>query len=222
MYLKNAGFTLLWRILIIISTTYGVYGGIFLASGETNFGFLLFYTTQSNFWCLILYIFIVIRMIIKMIKHQPVENILCSSWLKGGLTSAIIVTFLLYQTIIIPYCLENGAAHEMFSLSDIAVHYISPFLVFVDMMLFDSKKIYDCYTPFQWLLIPIIYFLFVVSYSFINFPVPEPEHPFLYFFLDIERIGIKAFSFNIIKLTLIFLVAGYFTVLMNNVKIGKR
>ena len=221
MYLKNPWFTLLWRILIIISTAYGVYCGVFLVSGETNFGFLLYYTTQSNLWCLIIYIYIVIKMIGQMIKHQSVENILCSSWLKGGFTSSIIVTFLLYQLVIIPYCLENGAAHEMFSPSDISVHYISPFLVFMDLMLFDPKKIYNWYTPFQWLSIPIIYFLFVVACSFTQVPVPEPEHPFLYFFLDLQQIGIKAFSFNIIKLTLIFLVAGYFTVFMNDMKIGK-
>lgn len=222
MYLKNVYFTLFWRILIIISTAYGIYCGIFLVSGEKNFGFLLYYTMQSNLWCFLLYVYIILKMIRKMIKHQPVPRTLCSSWLKGGLTSAIIVTFLLYQFIIIPYCLENGAAHQMFSPSDIAVHYISPFLVFTDFLFVDSKKQYSWYTPFQWLAIPILYFVFVLTCSFVHVPVPEPEHPFLYFFLDIKDIGIKAFSINIIKLTLLFLVAGYFTVFVNDIKIGKK
>lgn len=222
MYFKNVWFPLFWRILIIISTFYGVYCGVFLVSGETNFGFLLYYTTQSNLWCFLLYVYIVMGMIRQMINHQPVSKNLCSYWLKGGLTSAIIVTFLLYQFIIIPYCLENGAAHQMFSPSDIAVHYVSPFLIFLDYMMFDQKKQFKWYTPFQWLAIPIIYFLFIIGCSFTHVPVPEPEHPFLYFFLDVGELGIKAFSSNIIKLTVIFLAAGYFTVLMNDIKIGKK
>lgn len=222
MYLKNVWFILVWRILIIISTAYGVYCGIFLVSGETNFSFLLYYTTQSNLWCFLLYVYIVLRMVSQMIKHQSVPKILCSSWLKGGLTSAILVTFLLYQFIIIPYCLEHGAAHQMFSSSDIAVHYLSPFLIFIDFLLVDPKKQYRWYTPFQWLAIPILYFLFVVGCSFTHVPVPEPEHPFLYFFLDIGEIGVKAFSVNMIKLTLLFLSAGYFTIFINDIKIGKK
>ena len=179
MNFKNVWFTLLWRILIIISTAYGIYAGVFLISGETNFKILLYYTMQSNLWCLILYSYIVVKMLYQLRKHQSIQKKICSSWLKGGLTSAILVTFLLYQFIIIPYCLEHGSVHQM-------------------------------------------YFLFVVTCSFIHVPVPEPEHPFLYFFLDIGDIGIKGFSLNMIKLTLLFLSAGYFTVFINDIKIGKK
>ena len=222
MNFKNVWFTLLWRILIIISTAYRIYAGVFLISGETNFKILLYYTMQSNLWCLILYSYIVVKMLYQLRKHQSIQKKICSSWLKGGLTSAILVTFLLYQFIIIPYCLEHGSVHQMFSPSDISVHYLAPFLVFIDFLLFDPKKQYSWYTPFQWLSIPILYFLFVVTCSFIHVPVPEPEHPFLYFFLDIGDIGIKGFSLNMIKLTLLFLSAGYFTVFINDIKIGKK
>lgn len=97
MNFKNVWFTLLWRILIIISTAYGIYAGVFLISGETNFKILLYYTMQSNLWCLILYSYIVVKMLYQLRKHQSIQKKICSSWLKGGLTSAILVTFLLYH-----------------------------------------------------------------------------------------------------------------------------
>lgn len=98
--------------------------------------------------------------------------------------------------------------HQLFSSTDIAVHYLSPFLVVMDMILFDKNQDYSWYIPFQWLLIPIIYFFYIVGRTFFHRPVPEPEHPYLYFFLDITDIGI----------TLIFLVAGYFVLIINQIK----
>ena len=40
----------------------------------------------------------------------------------------------------------------------------------------------------------------------------------LYFFLDITDIGIQSFIHNIIRITLIFLVAGYFVLIINQIK----
>ena len=139
-------------------------------------------------------------------------------WIKGGITVAIIVTFILYQFIIVPYCLKYGSMHQLFSSTDIAVHYLSPFLVVMDTILFDKSQDYPWYTPFQWLLIPIIYFFYIVGRTFLHRPVPEPEHPYLYFFLDITDIGIQSFIHNIIGITLIFLVAGYFVLIINQIK----
>ena len=88
---------------------------------------------------------------------------------------AIIVTFILYQFIILPYCLKYGSMHQLFSSTDIAVHYLSPFLVVMDMILFDKNQDYSFwYIPFQWLLIPIIYFFYIVGRTFFHRPVPEP------------------------------------------------
>ena len=108
--------------------------------------------------------------------------------------------------------------HQLFSSTDIAVHYLSPFLVVMDMILFDKNQDYSWYIPFQWLLIPIIYFFYIVGRTFFHRPVPEPEHPYLYFFLDITDIGIQSFIHNIIGITLIFLVAGYFVLIINQIK----
>lgn len=198
-------FKFIWRILILISTSYGIYGGVYMASGQLNSGFLLYYTTQSNLWCFIFFLYLIIT------NRQH-------SWIKGGITAAIIVTFILYQFVIVPYCLKYGSMHQLFSSSDIAVHYLSPFLVVMDTILFDKSQDYSWYTSFQWLSLPILYFSYIVGRTFFNRPVPEPEHPYLYFFLDISDIGIRSFIHNIIGITLIFLVAGYLVLIINQIK----
>ena len=198
-------FKFIWRILILISTSYGIYGGVYMAADQPNLGFLLYYTTQSNLWCCLFFLYLMMTN-----RKHP--------WIKGGITVAIIVTFILYQFIIVPYCLKYGSMHQLFSSTDIAVHYLSPFLVVMDTILFDKSQDYPWYTPFQWLLIPIIYFFYIVGRTFFHRPVPEPEHPYLYFFLDITDIGIQSFIHNIIGITLIFLVAGYFVLIINQIK----
>lgn len=88
--------------------------------------------------------------------------------------------------------------HQLFSPSDIAVHYLSPFLVAMDTILFDERIDYPWYTPFTWLIIPITYFSYIVGRTFFHRSVPEPEPPYLYFFLDISKIGLQTFIHNII------------------------
>lgn len=195
----------IWRILILISTSYGIYGGVYMAAGESNSGFLLYYTTQSNLWCFVFFLYLMITN-----RKHP--------WIKGGITVAIIVTFILYQFVIVPYCLKYGSMHQLFSMEDIAVHYLSPFLVFMDAILFDKGEDYSWYTPFQWLLIPILYFSYIVGRTFFHRPVPEPNHPYLYFFLDIQNIGTKAFIYNLIGIAITFLAVGYFVVLIHQIK----
>lgn len=218
MYLKYKNLVLMWRILILISTVYGIYGGVYLATKEPNAYFLLYYTTQSNLWCFLFYLYLIIHMIGLMQKHQPIPKNLGSIWLKGGITAAIILTFFIYQFIIVPYCLKNGAMHQLFSPSDIAVHYLSPFLVLIDYILCNPKQCYTWVTPLQWLVIPYTYLSYIVARTFFHRPVPEPEHPYLYFFLDWQQLGLQSVAYNILGITIIFLAVGYFIVLINQIK----
>ena len=220
-FIKHAKIVLIWRILILVSTIYGIYGGVYLAAGNPNPYFLLFYTTQSNLWCFLLYLYLVIKMIPILAKRQLLPRNLVPPWLKGGLTSAIIVTFLLYQFIVVPYCLENGAMHQIFSSSDMAVHYLSPLLVFIDFIFCTQKTYYNWKTPFQWLSIPFTYFIYIVARTFFNRPVPEPQHPYLYFFFDVQQIGVQSFIHNLLGITVMFLAVGYFLVLINQIQLKK-
>lgn len=154
-------------------------------------------------------------------KRQLITRNLVLPWLKGGLTSAVIETFLLYQFIIVPYCLENGAIHQIFSSSDIAVHYLSPLLVFIDFIFCAQKGCYNWKTPLQWLIIPLNYFIYIVSRTFFNRPVPEPQHPYVYFFFDIQKIGGQSFIYNLLGITVMFLAVGYFLLLINHIQLKK-
>ena len=97
----------IWRILILISTSYGIYGGVYMAAGESNSGFLLYYTTQSNLWCFVFFLYLMITN-----RKHP--------WIKGGITVAIIVTFILYQFVIVPYCLKYGSMRSGLTAANIA------------------------------------------------------------------------------------------------------
>ena len=74
-------FKFIWRILILISTSYGIYGGVYMAADQPNLGFLLYYTTQSNLWCCLFFLYLMMTD-----RKRP--------WIKGGITAAIIVTFI--------------------------------------------------------------------------------------------------------------------------------
>ena len=41
-------FKFIWRIVILISTSYGIYGGVYMAADQPNSGFLLYYTTPHK------------------------------------------------------------------------------------------------------------------------------------------------------------------------------
>lgn len=63
---------------------------------------------------------------------------------------------------------------QLFSPSDIAVHYLSPFLVVMDTILFDKSQDYPWYMPFEWLLTPVLYFSYIVGRTFFHRSVPQP------------------------------------------------
>lgn len=52
-------FKLIWRILILIGTIYGIYGGVYMVTGQPNSGFLLYYITQSNLWCFLFFSYLI-------------------------------------------------------------------------------------------------------------------------------------------------------------------
>ena len=169
-----------------------VFMGCLYGTDQPNSGFLLYYTTQSNLWCCLFFLYLMMTN-----RKRP--------WIKGGITATIIVTFILYQFIILPYCLKYGSMHQLFSSTDIAVHYLSPFLVVMDMILFDKNQDYSWYTIS---VVINLHHLFLHCWPYILSPTCSRTRASLSLFLfRYYRYWDSSFIHSIIGITLIFLVA---------------
>lgn len=109
----------------------------------------------------------------------------------------ITVTFLVYHFILSP---TSGDLNGL--------DYIVPIMTILDYIIFDIKGIYKIIDHILWLLIPIIYLAFILIKAKIGKPFSYGSY-YPYFFVDIDKYGLKTVMRNVFFITLFFAVFGY-------------
>ncbi len=152
---------------------------------------LSFYTTQSNLLVLVFYIgYFIARKI-----NSKVEKTNTYHLIKGLVVMAIALTFIVYTISLQPndfFMDVKTASSDIFRLSNILVHFVTPIMVILDYFLFDEKGYYKKYYAFIWIIFPALYPVYVFVYSHLGgrfFSIGGSEK-YAYFFLDVDKIGV--------------------------------
>jgi len=197
-------YAFLYRLLFIFFCAWGLI--LNFAKWETpTLTTLSYYTIQSNLFCLILFIDLVVRMVRKQTLSPRYHSV------KGGFTVMIFITFFIYHFILRPGIMTSGVDYEVYQWSDILVHYIAPLMVLIDHFLFDEALPYHPYDPLKWLMIPLGYWLYTLLYASLGgrYIIGDYVSKYPYFFLNFEEFGVLWVLISVVLLSLFYVAMGY-------------
>ena len=167
-----------------------------------------YYTNQSH-------LLVVIFLLSLLLKYRKEGH--WSQWdirLKGGMTVAILLTGLVYHFMLAPL----KTPEEFWTIENFLVHYIVPYGALLDWALFDKGHCYKWWDPFVWTILPLAYAIISVAIALITrIPIGNnPDGPFPYFFLNVDKYGILGVIQYSLGLAAAFLAGSYVLVLFKN------
>lgn len=195
--MRKNNFSIIYKIIIVVIGTFAVLHGFFYDNFKFDIETAYYFTYQSNILVIVYFILDIINLIKKKETFYP--------RFKGSVTTAITVTFLVYHFLLSPTADKyEGLAY----LRNLIVHYILPIMTIFDYIIFDKKGIYKIIDPLLWLLLPIIYFAFAVIRARVGSPFSDGSY-YPYFFIDIDKYGLKTVLRNSFFIVLFFAFLGY-------------
>ena len=201
---------IIYKLIIIILGLFAVISGLITADKKIDIETLYYFTYQSNILVIVYFIIDIIYLIKKQKIFMP--------RLKGTITMSITVTFLIYH-----FLLSGGYDNRADIIRSTILHYIVPIMTIVDYILFDKKGIYKNIDPILWLIIPLIYFLFIFIRAKLGGELSNGSY-YPYFFIDINKYGIKTVLKNAFFITIAFTILGYIELFIDRIilKLSKK
>lgn len=175
-----------------------------LAKGEFQTNIFLFFTNLSILLCLLFYGIDIYYYI----KSRD-ENILLLNC-KGAVLLYTFITMIVYNFILVPRHKNTGIQHEFYSLQDTAIHCVVPILVLLEWLM-TRKGVTCAKSPIIWLFVPFVYFIIAMIKGEFRlgskFDYADSYYP--YFFIDIDKVGLKKVAINVVILLVVFFALGY-------------
>ena len=219
MFISNKLVSVIFKLIIIIICSIGLYRTSGMANAEKkkkdikNISVLIIYFTNlSNLLCLIYFFTSSIFMVFDIINHGVTGSAaVLFPQFKGAVVLCLLITLLVYNFLLVPQRKKEPSndSNVSFDFTDICVHYIVPILSFSDWVLFDEKNVYTLFSPFLWIIIPLLYFVFILIRAKFGDNLKAANSKYPYFFIDVDKIGIKRVLINTAILCVIFVILGY-------------
>ncbi len=124
--------------------------------------------------------------------------------LKGAFTMYITITFVVFAILLSPFYQPTGFA----AFSNLVLHYITPIAFIIDWVLTETKVRYKWNYLLYWIIYPLCYIIFAVIHGTIT-------SNYLYYFLDINALGILGFVMFVSILIAFGLALGCLYILIN-------
>ena len=204
---------------LIVQTIYCTLGlvAIFASLGvfEAKFynEFYIYFTNISNYICIIIMFLELCQTIKYANKNEDGYCSFCPVLKFTGLI-IIILTFLVFNVLLA----KDMTLQQNLSITSILFHIILPILYVLDWFLFYEPNKTKWYYPFISLVVPILYFIFILIRASLIKNDQATLYP--YFFFNIDDLGIG----GILKWNIIICIAisfiGYILVFINH--LGKR
>ncbi len=201
---------IIYKLIIIILGLFAVISGLITQDKKIDIETLYYFTYQSNILVIVYFIIDIVYLIKKQKTFMP--------RLKGTITMSITVTFLIYH-----FLISGGYENRADIIRSTILHYIVPIMTILDYILFDKKGIYKNIDPILWLIIPLIYFLFIFIRAKVGGKLSNGSY-YPYFFIDINKYGIKTVLKNALFITIAFTILGYIELFIDRIvlKLSKK
>ena len=166
-----------------------------------------YYTVLSNAFCFVYFLISLVINLKRLAQRQHTY-----SWrprLEGAVLFTITVTLLIYNFMLRPPHPSRALNPDFFSPLNIIQHYIVPFAVIFDWLLFAPKRHWRKTDPLSWILIPFAYFIYILIRAPFAGDIAGTSSPYPYAFIDIQMIGIKKVMINVLWLTPAMILLAY-------------
>lgn len=178
---------ILYRVIFIFLCGLGLILSLTSKSTDEFMGngtALNFYTLQSNLWIFILELVLLVLTIIEDVKQVSIikEKMVV---LKFVMTVAILVTFIVYWSMLAPYVAQKN----VLALSNVILHAISPILMLVDFLVFDREYTFKKNNVYLTIIPPLYYLIFAMVRAEISDTVFTQGSRYPYWFIDIDTFG---------------------------------
>lgn len=157
------------------------------------------FSIQSNF-------LVSIWFTLAILWHNKPESLKkISGPLKGAFTMYITITFVVFAILLSPFYPQPTG---WYAFSNFVLHYVTPIAFIVDWVLTETKVKYKWnYLPY-WVLYPICYIIFAVIHGTFT-------GSYIYYFLDINILGILGFIMSISILIVFGIALGCLYIVIN-------
>ena len=183
-----------WFTLIASAVIYAIDFGPILEW----FNRFKYFTMQTN-------MFVTIWFTLAILWHNKPETLeKISGPLKGAFTLYITMTFISFAILLAPFYQPTGFA----AFINLVLHYIIPIAFIVDWILTETKLRYKWNYLLYWTIYPLCYLVFVFIHGIFT-------GNYLYFFLDINAIGILGYALFVLILTISEIVYGSVYIAIN-------
>lgn len=182
--------TKVYRILLFLLGALG----IFLQIRADGIGMLMYYTILSNISVTGFLGYLLIAG-----QDSRIERI------KGGITTAIMTTCLVYHFMLAPV-LDPA---KFYTAENFICHYILPLGFLLDTLLAD-KESYRPFDPIFWVLIPAVYFVWILLNGLVfKISIPLVDSPYPYFFVNADELGWTVVIRNTLFVGIGYVMLGY-------------
>lgn len=204
MYIRNMYLKQIYRLLFLFLCEAGILLQYAALSQGGNAAMLsCYYTILSNILC---FVYFAVLVVAQRKKENPL--------VKGSVTMCIAVTGLVYHFMLNGVMEANADQISPVLLAgNLLVHYVVPVMVVLDYFLFFPKGQYKSLYPIAWLVLPYLYFGFVLLRAeisdslFSGFGGAKSRFP--YPFLDVDLYGWDKVLLIVLGITVAFLALGY-------------
>ncbi|MCM1439147.1 MAG: Pr6Pr family membrane protein [Roseburia sp.] len=167
--------------------------------------FWLFYTHISNYFCFGVGVAVCAATVKKVKNGETHGFVNCCRTLKFCSTVMIMVTFLVYVSLLG----DLGSWKFWNALGNLTYHVAVPILFIVDWALFDEHKTVKILDPLKSWIIPLIYVVYILVYGAIAQAVTGKPFEYPYFFLNVNKLGYGGVCVWVLILLLIFAALSY-------------
>lgn len=191
--------SIVFKFLIVLLSIFGIFVQIGLFDLNVDLSIMNYYTLISNFVCTVYFT----GALVYQIKHFKEDKVFLPE-IKSAVTMCITFTML----IVIVLLKGKFPTAGLIGLSFIILHYIVPIMVILDWIIFDKKGYYKKYYPFTNLIIPIIYYSYVVIMVHSGYRFSDIS-AYPYPFQDVFELGYLKVIITDIMIAIFFIGLGY-------------
>lgn len=169
---------------------------------------LVYYTNLSNVAVFIFFAVFAAFEIINLIKKTDLGHNKYFYTAKGAITMCIVITGLIYH-----FLLAEPQNPGFWEAGNLIKHYIVPAMVFIDWLVFDSRRRYKWWSPLTNVILPYAYLIFALIRGAIV--GPESELQYCYGFINVTEYGALRVFINCLVITLAVLALSYLIYLVD-------
>jgi len=156
-----------------------------------------YYTMQTN-------IMVTLWWTLAIIWHKKPEKRQKISAFKGAFTLYITVTFIIFAILLSGLYQPTGYA----AFTNLILHYITPIAFILDYLVIETKTKYEWKYLIYWILYPLAYLIFAQINGALT-------GNYLYYFLDVDALGIPILILAVGFLVIFFLALGIIYLIVN-------